>query len=78
MLNLCILTYVIQTYIKYIILFIDLKKFKVYNEFKHFRNNLNGLSETEPNQQRYKPNPNRNLKISEWDKIFGSENLKLE
>ena len=33
------------------ILFIDFEKFKVYNEFKFFKNNLNGLSKSEPNPQ---------------------------
>ena len=33
MLNLGILTYVIQIYMQYIILFIDFEKFKVCNEF---------------------------------------------
>ena len=66
MLSLCILTYVIQIYMKDIILFIDFMIFKVYNEFKHFKNNLNGLSKLEPNPQRSEQNPNRNLEISEW------------
>ena len=57
MLSLCILTYVIQTYIKYIILFIDFKNFKVYNKFKHFENNLNGLFD--PNRTRKYQNPTR-------------------
>ena len=29
-------------------MFLDFEKFKVYNEFKNFKNNLNGLFEPEP------------------------------
>ena len=36
MLSLGILTYVIQIYMWYFILFIDFENFKVYNEFKIF------------------------------------------
>ena len=34
-------------------MFIDFKKFKVYNEFNFFLNNLNGLSEPEPEIRKY-------------------------
>ena len=36
MLSLDILTYIIQIYMEYIILFIDFEKSKVYNKFKFF------------------------------------------
>ena len=49
MLSLCILTYVIQIYKQYITLFINFEKFKIYNEFKIFKNDLNGLSKPESN-----------------------------
>ena len=58
------MTYVIQIYM-YVFFFIEFEKFKVYNEFKIFKNNLNGLSKLEPNPQNSEPNTNRNLEIPE-------------
>ena len=55
MLSLGIVTYVIQIYMKYIILFIDFEKFKLYSEFKFLKNNLNRLFQSKPNPQRFEP-----------------------
>ena len=52
MLILGIVTYVIQIYMKYIILFIDFEKFKLYSEFENYKNNLNMLFQSKPNPQR--------------------------
>ena len=52
MLSLGIVTYVIQIYMKYIILFIDFEKFKLYSEFENYKNNLNMLFQSKPNPQR--------------------------
>ena len=55
MLSLCTLTYVIQIYMQYIILFWDFEKFRVYDEFQ-----------SKSNPQRSEPNPDQNLEIAEW------------
>ena len=55
MLSLGIVTYVIQIYVKYIILLMDFEKFKLYSEFKNFKNNINLLFQSKPNPQRSEP-----------------------